>query len=85
LTVIVTETARTDNRFSPSYRVKGSQRLLLHRPSADAGSGGISRATCRLPQTGPFRKDPSMHAVDASPLAAEELHRIDAYWRAADY
>jgi xylulose-5-phosphate/fructose-6-phosphate phosphoketolase len=26
-----------------------------------------------------------MHVVDASPLSAEELHRIDAYWRAANY
>jgi xylulose-5-phosphate/fructose-6-phosphate phosphoketolase len=26
-----------------------------------------------------------MHVVDASPLAAEELRRIDAYWRAANY
>src|SRR5690348_9134846 len=26
-----------------------------------------------------------MHVVDGAPLGADELHRIDAYWRAANY
>jgi xylulose-5-phosphate/fructose-6-phosphate phosphoketolase len=26
-----------------------------------------------------------MHVVDGAPLSADELHRIDAYWRAANY
>ncbi len=30
-------------------------------------------------------KDELMHVVDGAPLRADELARIDAYWRAANY